>query len=403
MRASSLLLNSCILLVRFNLLRMRWRVDGRSAQLMTRTPFVLVTSTGGSREESEAFRPGPSDSRAIVTAPHAPASAPGGRTARSRAAGSPLPRAMPPDPVEPASDACQHGSPAWLMPPPITIRSTSYARTRQWMPPGDGAAGRFDDRLATGSPAAAAAKASAARRRDRRRARRRCRRLGRDRLARAHRGRASVTRIAGPAAIVSKQPRLPQAQSTPSGSTTTWPISPASPWAPRWNGRRGRRRRRSPSRSRGDQRSTEPNTRRRWRPRAAARTSFSTTHGTPSAASSAGPAAGVPQRLTASVTWPAPVSTRPGTPTPRAATSAVSMPASPSAPTTSSAIASAARVRCPRPSGRWSGRSTLPSRRRRGPPSSCRRCRPRRPPPCSCRAPRGRRPSSRSGAGRTRP
>ena len=39
--------------------------------------------------------------------------------------------------------------------------------------------------------------------------------------------------IAGPAAIVSRQPRSPHAQTTPSGSATTWPTSPAKLLSPR--------------------------------------------------------------------------------------------------------------------------------------------------------------------------
>ena len=42
--------------------------------------------------------------------------------------------------------------------------------------------------------------------------------------------------IAGPAAIVSRQPRSPHAQTTPSGSATTWPTSPAKPLSPRSSG-----------------------------------------------------------------------------------------------------------------------------------------------------------------------
>ena len=41
--------------------------------------------------------------------------------------------------------------------------------------------------------------------------------------------------IAGPAAIVSRQPRRPHAQTTPSGSATTWPTSPAKLLSPRSN------------------------------------------------------------------------------------------------------------------------------------------------------------------------
>ena len=41
--------------------------------------------------------------------------------------------------------------------------------------------------------------------------------------------------IAGPEAIVSKQPCRPQAQRAPSRSTMTWPISPAMPRTPRWS------------------------------------------------------------------------------------------------------------------------------------------------------------------------
>ncbi len=45
---------------------------------------------------------------------------------------------------------------------------------------------------------------------------------------------ASASRaIAGPPAIVSTQPTLPQWQRGPAGSTQMWPTSPAEPFAPR--------------------------------------------------------------------------------------------------------------------------------------------------------------------------
>ena len=88
-------------------------------------------------------------------------------------------------------------------------------------------------------------------------------------------------------------------------------------------GRRGRRRPRCRCRPRGRRgRRSSPTTRRRWRPRAAARTSFSTTHGRRGAPRGGAAAAGPCQpRLTARVTSPVSGSTRPGTPTPTAATS----------------------------------------------------------------------------------
>ena len=155
--------------------------------------------------------------------------------------------------------------------------------------------------------------------------------------------------MAEPDTRVSRQPSWPHAQRAPPGSTITWPISPASPRAPRWS----RPWRTTPAETpvptaRYARSSTSPTTRRRWRPSAAARTSFSTTHGRPKRASRPPPSGRSDQpRLTASVTAPVSGSTRPGTPTPIAAMSSGVAPAWARAPSTTAAISSTARSWAP--------------------------------------------------------
>ncbi len=190
---------------------------------------------------------------AMTTAPHVPASASGGRSWTTSAGSTP----------SASSDAARRrraragsgrrkASPAWRHPAAEHDALDVVGHDQ------------LVDRTGDGRPTVSAiARARASPRggaRDRRRPRvHRPARIQR-RSARPVRGPSLAARAtAGPAARASRQPRSPHAQTGPSASRTTWPISPARPRVPRWSrpprttpaeipvptrGRRGRRRRR---------------------------------------------------------------------------------------------------------------------------------------------------------------
>ncbi len=124
--------------------------------------------------------------------------------------------------------AARNSGPTRVMPPPMNTCdglkkfTTEASICPTWAPE------RCTTWLAAMSPARLASATS-------------CRRKGpRSAISRASRGlwpasAASVAMraIAGPAAMASTQPRLPQWQRGPSGTTQMWPTSPAEPLAPR--------------------------------------------------------------------------------------------------------------------------------------------------------------------------
>ena len=115
--------------------------------------------------------------------------------------------------------------PAAATPPPMTTRLTPRVRASDRIARARWSATRSVISVARASPAALARKTSAA--------------LGwggRMVLRPAAIASSAWRPMAGPAAIVSRQPRRPQAQTAPSGSATTWPTSPAKPLSPRSSG-----------------------------------------------------------------------------------------------------------------------------------------------------------------------
>ena len=124
----------------------------------------------------------------------------------------------------------------------------------------------------------------------------------------------------GTARIVSRQPVREQAQRSPSGSTTTWPISPAAPRWPCSSEPPSTRPAPTPVPTRSTIRPPSPEAPKVCSPRTAVLASFATKTGTPSASARlAASGVSVQARLGASMTVPA-ASTTPGLPTPMPST-----------------------------------------------------------------------------------
>ena len=175
----------------------------------------------------------PACAAAIVTAPHAPASASGRQDVHD-----PLDellrgqRRCRAKPIQlPHGSGCAKDCPGMADPAAEHDALDVVGHDQQVDRPGEATADGLGD----------LAWPAGRRRRRHGRRRRRSGAVGRG-SGRGHRGRpagAMASRawraMPEPETRVSRQPRSPQAQRAPPGSTMTWPISPASPRAPRWS------------------------------------------------------------------------------------------------------------------------------------------------------------------------
>ena len=266
---------------------------------------ALVLLPGRHLPSLDRRGPGPSRTavaaeRARITAPHPPASASGGR--RWTTSDGSASRASS-DRDRSSSRAPRTGRGTGrrrrLTPPPRTTRRDVVGHDQLVDGPGDPAARGVDDLEGE------------RRRRRRPRGRRRAAVTGRwaasELVGRRPSSAASAwtPTMPRPEAIASKQPRRPHGTRAPSGSRTTWPISPARPrdaaMEPAVEDDAGR----DPGADAevGEVVDVGRRTRRSWRPAAAARTSFSIAHRDAERSASRRPSGSSCQpRLTARVT-----------------------------------------------------------------------------------------------------